>query len=793
MASVSSNPLKAGHSLSDSLSLIARRERAQSAAIEKLEAPTWVIYRDAIDQLVADPRREEIATVYAEALPAIAEQLGEQALTEVLACILNLSNAARSVVLLLIQKLPLVVNRLGSLQAFTNFLGLCNDISTKAPSGLNPFLENLDYLLDHLSIGGLQHWALWGAQAYSGNYYGQLAYFRLESEPAKTLFQQERSGSLFVDQQRKLHYYTRALWDCQFNLRPISGEGKGRRIIRPAIENANIKLPDSFDDLGDIDGAHLYMASAVHAAANVMYVAEQILADDLPQAQLHCIALFVDAQLESISISQFPGLTRLWTPFFTHYNEHGDPNIKPESMLGLSMRMGHALIDQQYRDEHAFINDLADQHHCFKHAQLNTKAAKKWGDEFYFWLKKRAPILSLRELEGMPLPYRTDHKHLWTFTPEEREFIDADHVHDSNESRSRDGASGSEKTAPQEGEGTDGTDVQPDEQPLPIPFELLGINQETSLSEQVPGVEHYYNEWDYALELMRPKWATVVERELPVGDPTIMQGILSQHKGVATQLRHLIDAMQPQGLVRKRGFEDGEQIDIEAAIKAMIDIRRGIMPDPKINIRITHHERDFSILLLLDLSQSTNDRIDGTKRGQPGYREAKSILDLTREAAGLLSWAIDSIGDNFAVHGFSSDGRTDVRYFRFKDFEQEYDEATQARMAAMRGSFSTRMGAALRHAGEHLIETAEAKKVILLITDGAPSDIDEKDPEMLRYDTKKAVEELRSKSINIYCVTLDPKADRYVSDIFGANHYTIVDNVEALPTRLTSVFTALTK
>lgn len=793
MVSVNTNPLKSGNSLTDSLSLISRRERAQSAAIEKLDTETWVVYREAIDQIATDPRREEIAALYAETLPAIAEQLGKQSLTEVLDCIVNLANAARSVVVLLLQKLPLVSIRLGSLQAFTSFLGLCADISKKAPSGLNPFLENLDYLLDHLGIGGLQHWALWGAQAYSGNYYGQLAYFRLESEPAKTLFQQERSGSLFVDQQRKLHYYTRALWGCQFHLRPISDEGKGRRVIHPAIENGSIKLPDSFNNLGDIKGAHLYTASAVHAATHLMYADEQILADDLPQAQLHSIALFVDAQLEAAAIIRFPGLTRLWLPFFQQFEEQGDPNIKPESMLGLSMRMGHALIDSQYRDAHTFINELSGQHHQTTHHQLDGETAKKWGDEFYFWLQKRAPILSLRELEGMPLPYRTDHKHLWRFTPEEREFVDADYVHDSNESRSRDGASGSEEATPQEGDETEGAEANPEQQPVAIPFELLGINQQINLSEQVPGIEHYYNEWDYALELMRPKWATVIERELPVGDPAIMQGILSQHKGVATRLKHLIDAMQPQGLVRKRGFEDGEQIDIEAAIKAMIDIRRSIMPDPKINIRITHHERDFSVLLLLDLSQSTNDRIDGTKRGQPGYREAKSILDLTREATGLLSWAIDSIGDNFAVHGFSSDGRTDVRYFRFKDFGQQYDDAAQARMAAMRGSFSTRMGAALRHGGAHLAQTNEEKKVILLITDGAPSDIDEKDPETLRQDTKKAVEELHGNNINTYCVTLDSKADRYVADIFGTKHYTIVDDVTALPARLTKVFTALTK
>ncbi|MFT5260224.1 MAG: nitric oxide reductase NorD protein [Gammaproteobacteria bacterium] len=793
MAISSSNPLKAENSFSDSLALISRKERAQSAAVEILTPQAWKEYCDAIATLADDPRRAEITAVFAEVMPGIANALGVNTISVVLESLLQLSNAARSVLVLLLQRLPFIASRLTSEQALVSFLQLCVDVSKKAPSGLNPFIENIEYLLEHLSIGGLDHWARWGAQAYSGNYYGQLAYFRLESEPAKTMFQQERSGSLFVDHQRKLHYYTRALWNCQFQLRSISGEGKGRRAVRPALEGTTIKVPDSYDEYGEIDGAHLYMASTVHAAANLMYATQRILADDLTQAELHCIALFADAQIEATAIQRFPGLKRLWRVFFVQYQQTGDETIKPNSMLDLCMRMGHALVDSKYQDEHAEINQLAKQHHAVTHLSLDGDTTKSQGLAFYQWLNQTTLIISMRDLENMPLPYRTDHKHLWEFTPEEREFIDADHVYDSNESRTRDGASGSEKSSPLEGEGAEAANADSSEDPLPIPFELLGINQEASISSQQPGLEHYYDEWDYALQLMRPKWATVIERELPVGDPATIDGILSQHKGVATRLRHLIDAMQPQGLLRKRGYEDGEQIDIEAAIKAMIDIRRGIMPDPKINIRITHHERDFSILLLLDLSQSTNDRIDGTKRGQPGYREAKSILDLTREATGLLSWAIDSIGDNFAVHGFSSDGRSDVRYFRFKDFDDDYDHVAKARLAAMRGSFSTRMGAALRHAGAHLTETAETKKVVLLITDGAPSDIDEKDPETLRHDTKKAVEELRSKNVNTYCVTLDPKADRYVSDIFGANNYTIVDDVEALPSRLTNVFTALTK
>ena len=283
----------------------------------------------------------------------------------------------------------------------------------------------------------------------------------------------------------------------------------------------------------------------------------------------------------------------------------------------------------------------------------------------------------------------------------------------------------------------------------------------------------------------------MIERRQGRGDPETMDAILTKHKPVASRIRHLIDALQPQGIVRRRGYEEGEELDLNAAVRAMIDIRRGVMPDPRINIRITRHVRDLAILVLMDLSQSTNEKV-GVKEGEPGYDEAPSILDLTRESTGLLSWAIDSIGDSFAVHGFASDGRHDVQYYRFKDFDQPYGDEAKSRLAGMKGGLSTRMGAALRHAGWHLNQQPAQKRLVLLITDGEPADIDERDPQYLRHDAKKAVEDLRMKGIHTYCLTLDPEADRYVARIFGENAYSVVDQVERLPERLPAVFAALT-
>lgn len=169
------------------------------------------------------------------------------------------------------------------------------------------------------------------------------------------------------------------------------------------------------------------------------------------------------------------------------------------------------------------------------------------------------------------------------------------------------------------------------------------------------------------------------------------------------------------------------------------------------------------------------------------------MLDLTRQATVLLADAINRVGDPFAIHGFCSDGRHDVQYSRFKDFDQPYDEIPKMRIAGMEGQLSTRMGTAIRHASHFLKLQHSAKKLLLVITDGAPADVDVRDPQYLRFDTKKAVEEAGRSGILTYCMSLDPHADQYVSRIFGMRNYMVVDHVMRLPEKLPMLYAGLTR
>jgi nitric oxide reductase NorD protein len=743
-------------------------------------------YKEGMRAMCTMGRGADLVLTYVQEMPGVAKEVGEDVIPDVVTGMMKLaSHTSGTVITLMLANLPLAAQRLGDADVLRGFLGLLHQLAGKAPRGLRPMLENLDELLSKLTLGGLRRWALWGAQAHARDLDGQMAYFGLQTESSRSMLRKERRGTLFVDNQRKLNFYLRALWARSFFMRPTAGDFETRQGLKPFIEDFQIHVPDAFDAYHGISGIDLYRATVAHCAAHMVYTTQPISAEQLTPAHMKFIELFEDARIESLAIAEFPGLRKLWLSLF-NARARAESAAADHPMVDLMWRMARTLLDEGYADTDEVINRLAaDFRARLAEDPGSSRLAWNAGMDFYNSVVDRVALPSLRILESLDIPYRDDNRFIWEFDENLFTSQGADYL-PASQQQVRRNVSVMEMVNELDCElaGDDAQEIWT----LSTPFWL---DQEGCTINELEGKEpvsdpFHYQEWDYHVQLYRPDWATVIERRQPRGDPEVMDEILTRNKPVASRIRHIVDALQPQGIVRKRGFEEGEEIDLNAAVRAFIDIRRGVMPDTRINIRITRHIRDLAVLVLMDLSESTNEPIDEADEDSP------SILDLTREATGLLAWAIDSIGDAFAVHGFASDGRHDVQYYRFKDFNQRYDDEAKSRLAGMRGGLSTRMGAALRHAGDHLLHQQSQKKLVLLITDGEPADIDERDPQYLRHDTKKAVEDLAMRGVYTYCLTLDPMADRYVARIFGENNYSIVDNVEKLPERLPSVFAALT-
>lgn len=191
------------------------------------------------------------------------------------------------------------------------------------------------------------------------------------------------------------------------------------------------------------------------------------------------------------------------------------------------------------------------------------------------------------------------------------------------------------------------------------------------------------------------------------------------------------------------------------------------------------------MLLLVDLSRSTSNTISGSKL---------SVLDVEKEAIVLLAEALQVVGDDFAIAGFSGNGRLGVDYFHIKDFEEPFDEGTRERINAMEPQRNTRMGAAIRHAAEQFNSVESKLRLLILLGDGFPNDVDYKKAYAIA-DTRKAVSEMAAKQIHVHAITVNMNLNgiSVLDDLYGDIHHNLITNVIELPDKLLRIYGALTR
>ncbi|MCB1639021.1 MAG: nitric oxide reductase activation protein NorD, partial [Thiothrix sp.] len=495
--------------------------------------------------------------------------------------------------------------------------------------------------------------------------------------------------------------------------------------FRPYLEARILHLPDAVDAMGDIPGLEVYRATAAHMAAHLMYTRSAISMQELSPAQLFFIGLVEDARVEYLAARDFPGLKKLWGRLLGMAR---DTQVEHASLLLLE-QVAHALLDAGVRVGDETLDAVVARFHArIADSAMDNGFSWYLGLDLFNILAQRREVPSLRILEKIRIPYRDDNRFVWS--GEALDWAQGAEYLPASQRQVRKYVSAIEMANEVDVEhaGDDAQEIWVCATEL-FPYEDEGVSYNRMWGREPVSDPFHYPEWDYQVQLHRPDWATVYERRPRKADVDVIDRILLEYRPVAFRIRQIIDLLQPAGVQRQRRLEDGDEIDINAAIDAMVAMRMGSQPDTRITMRNVIKSRDLAVLVLLDLSESTNEKMQGSD---------KTVLELTREAAALVATAIQGIGDPFAIHGFSSDGRHDVQYYRFKDFHEPFDEEARARLAGMSGQLSTRMGAAMRHAGQFLLKQPERRKLLLLVTDGEPADIDERDPQYLRLDARKA-------------------------------------------------------
>ena len=692
-------------------------------------------------------RGAEPMLVYLEEAPRVADILGEVALDRLKdACHRIARTPNADAIVPLLQTSATAAARLEELALFERYLRLVDEVMQQTTTSVHgivathpspclvDFINSVPTLLRQLSLGGLRNWVTFGINGYPGDPEGQRDYFALQSPVAHTVLQRERHGTLLVDHERLFNLYLTGLWEMEAAFKPYSLLFDELRKPKPYLDQrGTIHLPDVYDDREGISGIDRYRAALAHIAAHQRWTTP-IVADNLAPFQQLATAMFEDIRVEWLAVQQWPGLRHLWLSL------HPKPleGAVPEGWCGIHHRLAmlsRAMLDPDHGYRDARLNAFLDRFEALLRGGTTTQDMATLAIQWYVATKEESDRLPKLFLDDVEVEYRDDNRHMWLHIEPE-----------------------AEDAAPER------SDAEPEPQECELP-------------------PRHYDEWDARAQCYLPDWVSLYERLHPSAQPAAIDAVLEKHAHLVQRLNRMIDLLKPQNRVRIRFQEEGTELDLDVAIRSLIDLKSGAQPDPRINMSHRTDGRSIAVSLLLDLSVSLNDKPDGCDR---------TVLALSQEAVTLLAWAVAQAGDPLAIGGFHSNTRHEVRYYHFKGFSEPWGDAVKGRLAAMEGAYSTRMGAAMRHAGQALKTQQTDKKLLLILTDGRPHDVDVQDANHLIQDARKAVQELDRDGIYSYCINLDPEADDYVADIFG-QQYTVIDHIERLPERLPELFIALTK
>ena len=292
--------------------------------------------------------------------------------------------------------------------------------------------------------------------------------------------------------------------------------------------------------------------------------------------------------------------------------------------------------------------------------------------------------------------------------------------------------------------------------------------------EGADGSEHIrYPEWDHRIQAYNDPGAIV--RLLPAanGPQQWVDKTLAEHRSMLDAIRRRFEMLRRERTPLRRQL-DGDDLDLEACIDARADFQAGHPMAQALYRSQKRTRRDMTIMLLIDISGSTDGWVSSGRR----------VIDVEREALLLVCIALGAMGEPYAVQAFSGHGPQSVSVRTLKRFDEPYGNQVAMRIAALEPDQYTRAGTAIRHASATLMREPASQRLLLLLSDGKPNDVDVYEGRYGVEDTRRAVIEAKLQGIAPFCLTVDRYAAAYLPGVFGANQYALLAKPSMLPTAL---------
>jgi nitric oxide reductase NorD protein len=284
-----------------------------------------------------------------------------------------------------------------------------------------------------------------------------------------------------------------------------------------------------------------------------------------------------------------------------------------------------------------------------------------------------------------------------------------------------------------------------------------------------------YREWDYRRQRYKKNWCAVRELDVTPMRNSFVADTLEKYSGLVKSIRRTFEVLRGEDKkLKKQPY--GDDIDIDALVEAWADTRAGMEMTENIFTRMHKEDRNIAVIFMVDMSGSTK-----------GW-----INDAERESLLLLCEALETLGDRYAIYGFSGNTRKRCELYRVKSFDDEYDDDTRARITNITPQDYTRLGTFIRHFTAAFAEVEARTKLLITISDGKPEDYDGYRGDYGIEDTRMALFEAQREGIHPFCITIDREARDYLQHMYGAAHYVVLDDVNQLPLKVADIYRNIT-
>ena len=658
-----------------------------------------------------------------------------------------------------LRAMPVAARIFGRGPALARWWRVMDYMSRQAPESIGAISERMSRILAPGAIAAFESFVTAGLRATSSDTTRRLAFFSLRDELAQRMIARDLGSVTFAETEVALKAFVTALWGTPPLLRSLPADNSHEPQRRASIAGPLIRLPDVYRGVQGDAARALFRAAAAHSQAHLVLGAGRFAVGTLKPPQIALVNLIEDARIETLAIRQLPGLRRLWAPY--HLASANGVTTAPL----LLARLARALFDPNHVDDDAFVAKGRAMFHDARPRINDPAISREIGMLLGNDLGQMRVQFNAKTYVVEPI-YRDDGLGLWDFgedAPPSGEMLElpVDAMRKNQ----------------QETSGAEATSEEPEQTNSPL-------GRGRPVAPDVRGVViARYPEWDREHRIERTEWTAVREVVAKAGDPRTIEHALDRADVLRSRIGRLVRSVRIGRSIRVNRQHDGHDLDIDAVLDAGIALRTGQDPDPRVFRSSMSVHRDLSVLLLIDVSESTRDRL----------ASGATVLDVERLAVALLAEAMSHLGDPFSLLAFASDGRDDVRMTDVKSFAEPYDRSSQARLAGLTSGLSTRLGTALRHAGRVIGRTNSSRKLLIVLTDGEPSDIDVPDPLDLIEDARRAAMGLHNSGIDAYGVVLGQAAIPAASRIFGRGKTMAVHRVEDLPGRLSELYFRLAR